>query len=115
MQIETLELGLIGKEGVVQPGGGRGAEQGDVTALDQALIHQLVELHAIVHVAHPVVLDAAIVFEHQQGFNLQVPQRIEDGGGPTTHAALRAALHRGLEVFVEGNAAGVEGFAATDL
>lgn len=92
---------------------GRG-EQCDVAALDQALIHQLVDLHAVVHVTDPVLFHAAVVFQNQQALHFGVPQRVEQGGRTAAHAALGAALHGSLEVFVEGDAAGVERFAATD-
>ena len=62
----------------------------------------------------PVLFHAAVVLQYQQALHLGVPQRVEQGGRTAAHAALGAALHRSLEVFVEGDAAGVEGFAATD-
>src|SRR5471032_1795615 len=43
-----------------------------------------------------------------------MPHWVEQGGCTTTHAALRAGLHRGLEVLVERNTAGVERFTAAN-
>ncbi len=114
LDVELFKLVLIGEEGIVQARRiGRG-EQGDVTALDEALVHQLVDLHAVVHVTDTVLFHAAVVLQHQQAFHFGVPQRVEQGGRTAAHTALGAALHGSLEVFVEGDATGVERFAATD-
>ena len=91
-----------------------GREQGDVAALDQALVQGAVDLHAVVHVADAVFLDAAVVLQYQQGFHLQVPQRVEQGRRAAPHAALGAGLDRRLEQLEEADAAGVLGLAATD-
>ncbi len=64
--------------------------------------------------AHPVLLDPAIVFQHQQVFHLKVPDRVKQGGSTATNAALRAGFHRSLKVFVKRNATGVERFATTN-
>jgi hypothetical protein len=112
--VQALELVLIGEEGVVQTRDVGRAEQGDVAALDEALVHQLVDLHAVVHVTDAVGFDAAVVFQHQQAFHFQMPHWVEEGGRTAAHAALGAGFHRSLEVLVERDAAGVEGFAAAD-
>lgn len=114
LDVERFELVLIREEGIVQTRRiGRG-EQCDITALDEALIHQLVNLHTVVHMTDTVLFHAAVVLQYQQAFHLGVPQRVEQGRGTAAHAALRAALHGSLEVFVEGDATGVERFATTD-
>ena len=78
--VERFELVLIREEGIVQARCiGRG-EQGDVAALDEALVHQLVDLHAVVHVTDPVLFHAAVVLQYQQALHLGVPQRVEQGG-----------------------------------
>ena len=43
-----------------------------------------------------------------------MPHRVEQRCRATAHAALRAGFDGGLEVFVERNTAGMEGFTATD-
>ena len=57
--------------------------------------------------AHAIFFYASVVFQHQQRFDFQMPQRIEQSGRTTAHAALRAAFNRRLEQFVERNTAGV--------
>src|SRR5690606_15181484 len=74
----------------------------------------LVDLHAVIEVADAVFFDAAVVFQHQQAFHFVVPDRVEQGGGATTHTTLRAGFNRRLEMLVERNTAGVEGFTTPD-
>ncbi len=114
LHVQALKLVLIGKEGVVQAWHVRRAEEGDILALQQAGVHQLVDLYAVVHVTNAVAFDATIVFQHQQALNFQMPHRVEEGSRTATHAALGAGLHGGLEVLVERNTAGVERFTAAD-
>src|SRR5690606_2368565 len=113
--VQALKFVLIREEGVVQARYIVRREQGDVPALDQALVHQTVDLHAVVQVADAVFLDAAIVLQNQQRFDFQVPQRVEQGGSSAPHPALGAGLDRSLEHFEERQAAGVLSLAATDL
>ncbi len=61
-----------------------------------------------------VSFHTTVVFQHQQAFHFQVPHWVEQRRCSATHAALRAGFHRGLEVLVERNTAGVERFTATD-
>ena len=43
-----------------------------------------------------------------------MPHRVEESGRAAAHAALRTGFHRGLEMFVERDTAGMERFAAAD-
>ena len=43
-----------------------------------------------------------------------MPHWVEQGGCTAAYAALRAGFHRGLEVFVERDTAGVERFTAAN-
>ncbi|VFS78278.1 Uncharacterised protein [Kluyvera cryocrescens] len=63
---------------------------------------------------HAVAFNTAVVLQYQQAFHFQVPHWVEQGGRTTAHAALRAGFHRGLEVFIERDTAGVEGFTAAN-
>ena len=112
--VQTFELVLIGKERVVQARNVGRAEQGDVFAFQQTGVHQLVDLHAVVHVTHAVAFHAAVVFQDQQAFHFQVPHRVEQGRSTAAHAALRAGFYGRLEVFIERDTAGVERFTAAN-
>ena len=112
--VQALKLVLIGEEGVIQARDVGRAEQGNVAALQQTGVHQLIDLHPVVHVTNAVGVGTAVVFQHQQAFHFQMPHWVEEGRRAAANAALRAGLHRSLEMFVERNAAGVEGFAAAD-
>ncbi|MNZ70346.1 hypothetical protein D3C78_886820 [compost metagenome] len=63
---------------------------------------------------HAVAFNPTVVFQHQQAFNFQMPHWIEQSGRTATHAALGTGLHCGLEMFVERDTTGMEGFTATD-
>ena len=65
--------------------------------------------------ADTVFLHTAVVFQHQQAFRLNMPQRIKQCGRTAAHAALRARLHSRLKHFKKWNAASVLCFAATDF
>ena len=112
--VQTLELILIGEERVIQARDVGRAEQGDVFPFQQTGVHQLVDLHAVVHVTHAVAFHAAVVLQNQQAFHFQVPHRVEQGRSATAHAALRAGFYCRLEVLVERDTAGVERFTAAD-
>ena len=115
LHIQALEFVLIGEEGVVQAGHFVGREQGDVAAFNQAGVEQAVDLYAVIELAHAVIFHTSVVFQHQQAFHFNVPQRIEQGGRTAAHAALGAGFNGGLEHFEKRNAAGVLGFTATDF
>ena len=66
LRVQALELILIGKKGIVQTGHIMRREQGNVLAFNQALVHQAVNLHAIIQVAHTVFFHTTVVFQHQQ-------------------------------------------------
>ena len=112
--VQALKLVLIGEEGVIQARDVGRAEQGNIAALQQTGVHQLVDLYPVVHVTNAVGVGTTVVFQHQQAFHFQMPHWVEEGCRAAAHAALRAGFHRGLEMLVERNAAGVEGFAAAD-
>ena len=112
--VQTLELILIGEEGVIQTRDIRRAEQGNLFTFQQAGVHQFVDLYAVVHVTYAVTFHATVVFQHQQAFNFQMPHWVEQGCRATTHTALRAGFYRGLEVFVERDTTGMECFAAAN-
>ena len=90
-------------------------EQGDVAAFNQAGVQQAVDLHAVIEMAHTVVFHTAVVFQHQQAFHFDMPQRVKQGGRTTAHPALRAGFHRCLEHFEERDTAGVLRFTTTDF
>src|SRR5690606_13673004 len=60
--IQTFEFVLVRKEGIVQAGYIVRGKQRNVLALEQALVHQLVDLHPIVKMAHEVFFSTAVVF-----------------------------------------------------
>src|SRR5690606_8447632 len=113
--VKTLELVLISKERFIKPRNVVWREQRDLTTLNEPLVHQAVDLHTVIEVADTVLFHPAVVLQHQQRLHFQVPQRVEQGGGATTHAALRARLHCGLEHLEEGQAAGVLRFTTANL
>ena len=115
LHIQALEFVLVGEEGVVQTGYFVGREQGDVAAFNQAGVEQAVDLYAVIELAHTVIFHAAVVFQYQQAFHFDVPQRVEQGGRTAAHSALGTGFNGGLEHFEKRNAAGVLGFAATDF
>ena len=112
--VQTLEFVLIGEERVIQARDVGRAEQGDLFALQQTGVHQLVDLHAVVHVTHAVAFNTTVVFQDQQAFHFQVPHRVEQGRSTAAHAALRAGFYRRLEVLIERDTAGVERFTAAN-
>ncbi|CSB59673.1 Uncharacterised protein [Vibrio cholerae] len=62
-----------------------------------------------------VLFYTTVVLQNQQRFRFTMPQRVEYGCCTTTNTTLRAAFHRGLEVFVERDTASVERFTTTDF
>ena len=113
--VETLEFVLVGKERVVQAGNFVGRKQRNVAAFNQAGVQQAVDLYAVIKLADAVVFYAAVVFQHQQAFGFDVPQRVEQSSRAAAHTALRARFNRCLEHFEKRNTAGVLRFAATDF
>src|SRR5690606_10780031 len=113
--VQTLELVLVGKEGFVQTGHVMWREQRDMAALDQALVQQAVDLNAVVQVTNTVFFHTTVVLQDQQCFHFQMPHGVEQGCRTTTHAALRAGLHRRLEHLEERQAACVLCFTTTNF
>ena len=113
--VQALEFVLVGEKGFIEAGHFVGREQGDVFAFNQAGVEQAVDLHAVIELADAVVFHAAVVFQHQQAFHFQMPQRVKQRGRTAAHAALRAGLDGSLKHFEEGDAAGVLRFAAADF
>ena len=112
--IQALELVLVGEERIVQARNVGWAEQGDVSAFQQASVHQLVDLYAVVHMTNAVGVGTAVVFQHQQAFDFQMPHRVEEGRRTAADAALGAGFHRRLEVLIERDTAGMESFTAAN-
>ncbi|CHD51304.1 Uncharacterised protein [Salmonella enterica subsp. enterica serovar Typhi] len=115
LQVQLFELVLINKERVVQARHIVWAEQRNVFVAHQAAIHQTVNHHAIVEMTNTVLFNATVVFQYQQTFNFQVPDRIERCSSAAANTALRAGFHSCLEVFQERNNASVGGLAIADL
>ena len=113
--VQAFEFVLVGKEGLVQSGHFIGGKQRNVLIFNQACVHQLIDLHAVIQMADTVFLHTAVVFQHQQAFRLNMPQRIKQGGRTAAHTALRARFHSRLKHFEKWNAACVLCFAATDF
>ena len=64
--------------------------------------------------ADTVAFNTTVVFQYQQAFHFQMPDRVEQRCRATAHAALRTGFHGGLEMFVERDTTGVECLAAAD-
>ncbi|SAC16641.1 Uncharacterised protein [Enterobacter hormaechei] len=115
LQVHLFKLILVNKERFIQTRYIVWAEQSNVFVAHQAAIHQTVNHYAIVEMANAVFFDATVVFQHQQTFNFQMPDRIERCSSTAAHAALGAGLHRRLEVFQEWNNTSMGGLAIADL
>jgi hypothetical protein len=59
-----------------------------IAAFQQTGVHQLVDLYAVVHVTNAVGVGTAVVFQHQQAFDFQMPHRVEEGRRTAADAAL---------------------------
>ncbi len=60
--VQALKLVLIGEEGVIQARDVGRAEQGNIAALQQTGVHQLVDLYPVVHVTNAVGVGTTVVF-----------------------------------------------------
>ena len=113
--VQAFEFVLVGKEGLVQSGHFIGRKQRNILVFNQTGVHQFVDLHAVIQMADTVFLHTAVVFQHQQAFRLNMPQRIKQRGRTAAHTALRARFHSCLKHFEKWNAACVLCFATADF
>lgn len=114
LPVQALERILIGKESLVKPGDIRRTEQCDVSSFYQALIHQAVQLDTVIQMAYTVFFNAPVVFQHQQAFRLEMPQRIVNCRRSTPDTSLRTGFDRTLEKLVKRNASGMKRLPSPD-
>ncbi len=65
LYIKTLKFVLVSEECIVEPRTIGWAKQGDVVVFYEALIHQTVELHAVVKMTYTVFFNTAVVLQNQ--------------------------------------------------